>query len=174
MTDITINQCGFRSEVGTIEAVFALRQLLEKHQEWNQPVFSAFLDLEKAFDRVPHAGIWWALRDHLVPEVYISWIKCLYVAASSSVRYPMGSSELFLVTVRVHQGSALSPLLFNLVMDSVTKDLRKPPLWTLLYADDVVLCDTSVASLEATVQQWKDFWPQVEHFYNRIHDLFAA
>ncbi|KAH9401136.1 hypothetical protein TYRP_002727 [Tyrophagus putrescentiae] len=151
---ISVNQCGFRNSVGTTDAIFAIRQLMERHREWNLPVYSAFLDLEKAFDRVPHEAIWWALREHLVPEEYITWVQCLYHNATTSVRCPLGSSVPFEVKVGVHQGSALSPLLFILVMDSATRDLHRPPPWTLLYADDVALSDTSIESLEKLTQEW--------------------
>ena len=48
-------------------------------------------------------------------------------------------SESFDVEVGVHQGSILSPLLFALVMDKVTKDIREGVVKEMLYADDIVL-----------------------------------
>ena len=101
-------------------------QLIEKYLEVKQPVHSAFLDLEKAFDKVPHELIWLALRDHLVPEVYIDWIKLMYVNSSNSVRCSFGLSQPYRISVGVHQGSALSPLLFILVMDTIGRGLITP------------------------------------------------
>ena len=46
-------QCGFMSGRGTTDAIFILRQLQEKHLAANKPLYMAFVDLEKAFDRVP-------------------------------------------------------------------------------------------------------------------------
>lgn len=43
------------------------------------------LDLEKAFDRVPHDLIWHALRAHGVPEAHVTWIKPLYTSVTSTV-----------------------------------------------------------------------------------------
>ena len=43
---------GFRKGVGTTYMIWALRLVIEKHWEYNQPLFIAFLDLEKTFDRV--------------------------------------------------------------------------------------------------------------------------
>ncbi|VDP05229.1 unnamed protein product [Heligmosomoides polygyrus] len=62
------NQCGFVSGCGTIDAIHAARLLVEKHREKQKPVHIAFLELEKAFDRVPREAIWYALRQHNVPE----------------------------------------------------------------------------------------------------------
>ena len=47
-------QHGFRKGVGTTDMIiWALRLVIEKHWEYNQPPFIAFLYLEKAFDKVP-------------------------------------------------------------------------------------------------------------------------
>ncbi|KAK1804736.1 hypothetical protein P4O66_003589 [Electrophorus voltai] len=121
---ISVNQCGFVKGCGTTDMIFAACQLMEKHHEKNSPLHTAFLDLEKAFDHVSHQLIWYALCDHGVPEEHIIWVKLLYVNNSSRVRCAAGTSDSFPVNVGVHQGSALSPLLFILVMDIVTWDLQ--------------------------------------------------
>ena len=46
-------QCGFMSGRGTTDAIFIVRQLQEKHLAANKLLYMAFVDLEKAFDRVP-------------------------------------------------------------------------------------------------------------------------
>lgn len=152
---ITPNQCGFVKGRGTTDAMHAARLLLEKHRERNTTIHMAFLDLEKAFDRVPHDLIWLALRSHGVPEAYIQWIRLVYRGVSSAVRCPMGISPPFAINVGVHQGSALSPLLFILCMDTVTADLQTPHPWSLLYADDVLLADLQRNALQDQVQTWK-------------------
>jgi len=50
---------------------------MEKHREKQRPLHLAFVDLEKAFDRVPHDLLWYSLRDAGVPEDYIEWVKLL-------------------------------------------------------------------------------------------------
>ncbi|EYB98254.1 hypothetical protein Y032_0133g1802 [Ancylostoma ceylanicum] len=56
----------------------------------------------------------------------------------------------------VHQGSALSPLLFILVMDAITRDLQRPAPWTLLYADDVMLASEQKEDLQRQTQAWSE------------------
>ncbi|VDO69908.1 unnamed protein product [Heligmosomoides polygyrus] len=62
IVQLSSNQCGFVAGCGTIDAIHAARLLIEKHREKQKSVHIAFLDLEKAFDRVPREVIWYALR----------------------------------------------------------------------------------------------------------------
>ncbi|KAK6747987.1 hypothetical protein RB195_000912 [Necator americanus] len=48
IVSVSLNQCS------TIDAIYAVRILLENHREMNRGVHLAFPDLEKAFDRVQH------------------------------------------------------------------------------------------------------------------------
>ena len=51
-------QGGFRPGRGCIDQIFSLRMITEKFLAVNQKVFCAFVDLEKAFDRVVRANLW--------------------------------------------------------------------------------------------------------------------
>ena len=62
-----------------------------------------------------------------------------YTNIETSVKVEYTRIEPFDVKVGVHQGSILSPLLFALVMDDVTKDIRDGVVREILYADDLVL-----------------------------------
>ena len=84
-----------------------------------------FVDLEKAFDRVPRRVIEWALRRQNVPKRMVQLIMALYVNTNSRVKTFIGTSKEFEIKVGVHQGSALSPLLFILVMEEATRECRK-------------------------------------------------
>ncbi|VDO18579.1 unnamed protein product [Heligmosomoides polygyrus] len=55
------NQCGIVFGCGTIDAIHAVHLLVKKHREKQRPVHIAFLDLEKASDRVPREVIWLAM-----------------------------------------------------------------------------------------------------------------
>lgn len=156
IVQITPNQCGFMKGRSTTDAIFAARQLMEKQREKNLPFHGTFLDLEKAYDRIPWELIWHALRSHGVPEAYVSWIKILYNNTSGVVRTPSGTSPPFPITVGVHQGSAISPFIFILCMNLITADLQTPHPWSLLFADDVFLASTCRLPLEQQTQQWKN------------------
>ena len=55
----------------------------------------------------------------------------------------------------MHQGSALSPLLFILIMEEATKECQGCALWNLLYADDLVLSVGSREEVEQKFLEWK-------------------
>ena len=78
----------------------------------------------------------------------------LYEDAQSSVAAASGTSASFEISVGVHQGSALSPLLFNLVMEEATKEHRRGVPWDMLYADDLVLTVESKEEVQEQFNRW--------------------
>jgi hypothetical protein len=68
MINISEMQFGFMPGRGTTDAIFILRQIQEKYIAKNRSIFFAFVDLEKAFDRVPREVLWWAMRRTGVEE----------------------------------------------------------------------------------------------------------
>jgi hypothetical protein len=82
-----------------------------------------FIDMEKTYDKVPRNATWWALQKHKVSLKYITLIKDMYDNIVISVRTSNEDTNDFLINIRLHQGSVLSPYLFALVMDEVTRDI---------------------------------------------------
>ena len=143
-------QFGFVPGKGTVDAIFMVRQLQEKFLEKRKDLFFTFVDLEKAFDRVPREVVRWALRQLGVEEWLVQTVMTMYERARTVVRTKRGYSTEFEMKVGVHQGSVLSPLLFVAVMEVVTRGGVKEGLpWELLYADDLVLVAQSKEELRA-------------------------
>jgi len=59
------------------------------------------------------------------------------------------------VEVGLHQGSALSPLLFIIIMVVILDENGKDTLWSMLFADDLVLCDESRYNIEDRLEDWR-------------------
>ena len=56
-------------------------------------------------------------------QVDIDIVKDMYDGAIASVRSTGGETSEFVITVGLHQGSTLSPYLFALVMDELTRHI---------------------------------------------------
>ena len=113
-------------------------------------IYMAFVNLEKAFDRVPRKVIWWALRKLGVEEWIVRLVQGMYANARSLVRVGEGYSEEFEVKVGVHQGLVLSLLLFIIVLEALSHKFRSRVPWEDLYADGLVII---AKSLEESVKR---------------------
>ena len=124
---------------GTTDALFLVRRLKEEHREKDKRMYTCFVDLEKAFDRVPRRVMAWAIRKKGLPEILVKAVMRLFEGAETKFRVGSGLSEEFSVKIGAHQGSVLSPLLFAMVIDEVTENTRKGWMKQIPYADDLVL-----------------------------------
>ena len=116
-------------------------------------IYKHFIDLEKAFDRVPREVVWWALRKRGVDKWLINVIKSMYEGATTAVKFKEGERVEFKVKVGVHQGSLLSPLLFIIVMDTLPEESREDLPSEVLYTDDLVLIAASQDELMEKIKQ---------------------
>ena len=155
VVDIDAMQFGFMPGRGTTDAIFIARQLQEKYLNKGKHLYFAFIDLEKAFDRVPRKVLWWSMRVVGVPEWIINIVKSLYADAKSRVRVDGEFSDEFPVKVGVHQGGVLSPLLFVIVLEALSRAFRTGCPLEMLYADDLVLMAETLDDLLVKLKSWK-------------------
>ena len=80
----------------------------------------------------------------------------IYTSAKTVVRTVYGSSKGFEVKVGMHQGSALSPLLFVIVMEAVSREFRVALPWELLNAGDLAVIAEIEEELIKRLNEWKD------------------
>jgi len=80
----------------------------------------------------------------------------MYTGAKTVVRTVFGNSKGFEVKVGMHQGSALSPLLFVIVMEAISRAFRVALPWELLYADDLAVIAETEEELIKRLSEWKD------------------
>ena len=90
---------GFMPGRGTTDAIFIMRQLLEKYEMAGRDLCMVFVDLEKAFDRVSREVIWWSLRRKGVLEREKKAILEMYTNIETSVKVKYTRSESFDVKV---------------------------------------------------------------------------
>ena len=155
MVDIVKMQFGFVSGRSATDAVFIVRQLQEKYLAVKKPLFFVFVDLEKAFDQVPRKVSLWEMRKLGVKEWAVRVVQSMYIGAKIRVSINNQLSDEFGVNVGVHQGSVLSPLLFILVLEALSRKLRTSVLCELLYVDDLVLLSESLDDCTSKFKKWK-------------------
>jgi hypothetical protein len=126
-----------------------------RYREKKKDLHMVFIDLEKAYDKVPRDVMWWALEKHKVPTKYITLIKDMYNDAMTCVRTCDGNTSDFPIKIGLHQESVLSPYLFALVVDEVTGDIQGDISWCMLFVDDVVLVDESRAGVNTKLELWR-------------------
>ena len=82
-------------------------------------------------------------------------VQSMYRNTKSQVRINSTFSDDFLVKVGLHQGSVLSPLLFIIVLEALSREIRSGCSEELLYADDLALVSETLAGLIEKLESWK-------------------
>ncbi|KAH1238660.1 LINE-1 retrotransposable element ORF2 protein [Glycine max] len=154
-TQVTENQFGFMPGRSTMEAIYLLRRVMEQYRMDQQDLHLIFIDLEKAYDRVPREILWKALEKKGVRVAYIRAIQDMYDRVSTSVRTQGGESDDFPITIGLHQGSTLSPYLFTLILDVLTEQIQEIAPRCMLFADDIVLLGESREDLNERLETWR-------------------
>ncbi|KAK3565371.1 hypothetical protein QTP86_007107 [Hemibagrus guttatus] len=149
-------QCSFRPSRGTLDQLYTLHRVLEGSWEFAQPVHMCFVDLEKAFDRVPRGILWEVPWEYGVHGPLLRAVQSLYNWSRSLVRIASCKPDLFPVHVGLRQGCPLSPVLFIVFMDRISRRSQglegvrfgDHRISSLIFADDVVLLAPSSLDLQ--------------------------
>ena len=163
-TQLDDSQCGFRPLRGCQDQIFSLRQISEKCYEIGKEVFMCFIDLEKAYDRVPREKLMDVLQLYGVGSKLLRAIDSLYTKSLAAVRIDGKVSEWFNVKIGVRQGCKLSPLLFIIYMNDIIKNCHfegglnfaNNKIMSLAYADDLVLLAESEVELQANINKFNN------------------
>ena len=163
-------QAGFRPNLSTIHHLFALRHFIDRARIRGVPLFTCFVDIQKAYDSVQHPLLWARLQKIGIHAKILAAIQSLYSSGTISMKIggTVGPPEVQQVEVR--QGCPLSPTLFGLFFDGLHDHIRaalptaglqldsgrRVPF--LCYADDVVLMAESVVALQQLIDGMHDFY----------------
>ena len=104
IVEISKQQCRFMPGKETTNAMFALRILMEKYGEGQRELHCVFVNLEKAYDKVPRKERWYCMRKSVMTELYERLVQDMYKGSETVVRCAGGTAESFKVKVGLHQG----------------------------------------------------------------------
>ena len=152
-----------------------IKEILDLYNGHNTTIFTCFIDLSKAFDRVNHEKLFQKLQNRGVPTFLIRILVFWYAKQTMCVRWGNCVSAHFTVNNGVRQGSILSPLLFNLYMDELSKKLNSCDTGCrvgstiinhLMYADDLVILCPYSAGLQQLLRVCSQYGSDCDIIYN--------
>ena len=98
---------------------------MEKYREGQNELHCVFVDLEKDNSKVPREEVWYCMRNSGLVDKYVRIVQDMYDDSTTAVRCAIGVTEGIEVKMGLHQGSALSPCLFAMVMDRMADEIRE-------------------------------------------------
>ncbi|KAK3528766.1 hypothetical protein QTP70_011183 [Hemibagrus guttatus] len=99
--------------------------------EFLTSLFNRVLEnLEKAYDRVPREELWYCMRKSGVAEKYVRVVQDMYERSRTVVRCAV-------------------------VMDQLSEEVRQESPWTMMFADDIVICSESREQVEENLERWR-------------------
>ena len=118
------SQNGFRKGRSTEDAIFSIRRITEEARAKNRLLYLVYIDLQKAYDRIPRPIIWEVLGKMQVDGLLLDLLKALYNETTAAVSLKGGiTSDTFATRCGVKQGCPLSCVIFNAIMDCLMRKL---------------------------------------------------
>ena len=152
------NQFGFQKGKSTTDCIFLLHAIIAKSLSVKQKVYTAFVDYEKCFDKIPRFLLWEKLLKENVSTKIVNALKAMYSVVKQCIRFNCQKSDFFESHAGVKQGDPSSSLLFLFFVNDVINNMNTdvPGLFTvdelkifmLLFADDSALFATTPDGLQ--------------------------
>jgi len=134
---------------------------MEKCYEYNIDIYNVFIDYSHAFDSIIRESILTSLHSNKISPKLINLIKLTLENTTVKVKVNNNYTSDFRVDIGVKQGDPLSPILFNLIIDTVLTQLDlRGNIFTFLkqlmaYADDILILTRTKKSQTEALQHLK-------------------
>ena len=137
-----------KKQHSTDMCIFTLKSVIKYYTQQSTPVYSCFLDASKVFDRVNHWKLFNKLIVRKVPLLIVRMFIFWYSKQEMCIKWGQSTSSFFTVSNGVRQGGILSPRLFAVYVDYLSKHLHDARsgcfighqcINHVMYADDICL-----------------------------------
>ena len=155
---LSSHQFAYRENCSTILATCIFKECVEKYLKEKSNVYSAFLDMSRAFERVNHQLLINKLSCKGLPENIVNFFEFIFKNTSVSVYFKGSNSIPWMSRRGVRQGGVTSAYLFCIYIDDILTEISKLPSKCKLgisnlniqaYADDIVVfCPIVLMALE--------------------------
>ena len=158
---IHVTQIGFQEGYRTTDHIFSFKTLVDKHAigKPRRKLYVCFLDFKKAYDSVWHDGLFSKLERLTIRGNFLAIIKDMYKNSHCAVKIQNKVTNFFKCEKGVRQGCPLSPILFNIFINTLALDLDNystdslelpngSRISCLMYAGDVILISKSPEGLQ--------------------------
>ena len=154
---INVRQFGFKRGTSTTDACLLLKEAVKRYLKGKGKVFSCFIDLSKAFDKVDHFILGNILLERDLPIDMVLLVMHYLRNQKAKIVWDGDFGEYHVIDEGVRQGGILSPFLFKLYIDSMIHEISNleigckmgfTRLNILAYADDIVIIGDSKEVLE--------------------------
>ena len=118
-------QFGFKENHSTDMCVFTKKEVVQYYVSLGSPIYLSFMDARKAFDKVNHWHLLDKLLNHGIPLCLVRVLLFWFSSQDFIVNWNNLHSNSFKVTNGVSQGGILSPSLFAVYVDALSKSLNQ-------------------------------------------------
>jgi len=161
-------QTGYRKGKGTLEAIYIVKTAMEEETKKEKgEIYLFFADMKGAFDKLRREKLWELMEKNEISSKLRDRIKEIYNGTAFKIRIDEKISEEIYTKKGVRQGCPLSTTLFNLAfadLESTMKSVQlggivigKKKVWTVSYADDVVLLANNEEGIKEMIRKFKKY-----------------
>jgi Reverse transcriptase (RNA-dependent DNA polymerase)/Endonuclease-reverse transcriptase len=132
------DQHAYQENKGTDTALLNVTTRIRKALHHKEYLILTSIDFEGAFDNCNHANIENILKNKKIDKSITNWIMFMLKNRKINAR-DLKNPQSYKPTKGTPQGSVISPLLWNLLIDTLITELKKAGFQVTVYADDVII-----------------------------------